>query len=144
MYKCNDRRDAIHAVIAAHSSLKKTFDRFSDELRKALESDTLYNVQFRQESPVCFELIFFDNVNVVFVFETVTDSGGNLHGSITATTGSDIIKVLYFNQQGNITESINQTMSNLNMLGLPGINALVLYFVDLLIQSKRAFKTVME
>lgn len=144
MHRCNDRRGKINGMVALYNEFKATFGKFCKEIGKALTADTLYNVGFKQASPVSLLLTFFDRVEMAVTFEPVLDDSGDLRARIVATVEEEVVKILYFDRGGRVTESVGQTMSNINMLSLPGINLLVLFFIDQLIERGMAFETVAE
>lgn len=143
MFSIMQRRTVVHEKVGAYNNLKSVFTAFSESLQKVLSKDTLYRISFMPESPSNFTLIFFDRVAVDVDFTMVMDEAKNPHGRLMFTSpGMNTFATYYFDNAGNLTNSICQRISDINMLDTPGIDSLIFLIVEKIVNDDIAFEVV--
>ena len=143
MYRNSQQWAVVKSTVEAYNDLKATFESFTGLMQKALSKDTLYRVSFVPESPVAFLLTFFDRLTIDVDFEMVTDKLGKPRGRIMFRAPcQSVIKTLYFDTAGDATKEIHNTMAELSLLEVSGIDDIVYQLVQVIIADDLAFPVV--
>jgi len=143
MFNIMQRRTVINKTVGAYNTFKSLFTAFSEALQKVLSKDTLYRISFMPESPSNFTLIFFDRVTVDVDFTMVMDEVKNPHGRLLfVSPGMNIFATYYFDNAGNLTTNICQSISDINMLDAQGIDSLIFQIVEKIVNEDIAFEVV--
>lgn len=140
-----DKKKRIFDTIESYTILKDLFTQFKEMCKGFLAKENAFKLSIQDSNNVSFKLTAFDST-IFATFSMVFNSEDTACGKITferfiEEDDNEEIWVLYFDQQGNLRESLAKEMSIHNMTERKCFEDIILNFLAKYLQLP-CFKAV--
>jgi len=133
-----EKKKRIFDTIESYTILKDLFTQFKEMCKGFLAKENAFKLGIQDSNNVSFKLTAFDST-IFATFSMVFNSEDTACGKITferfiEEDDNEEIWVLYFDQQGNLRESLAQEMSIHNMTESKCFEDIILNFLEKYLQ----------